>query len=193
MLSGDHFAAAVYHMQPYIESQTQKKKRQQRGGQQKNLQNPKQFPIVAVVHKTYHRYVVRAKAGGKQSSKDSQGRTVHSAGASLRRYNEAALQRDISQTLKSWRIDYLDKCNLIFVSASQSDATNIFNADTGLQDKDDRIRRIPFSTRRPTFEETGRVVRTLATAWTVENQDQQNLTELKIDDLTELMLVKILF
>lgn len=39
------------------------------------------------------RYVVRAKAGKKQSSKDASGRAVHSAGASLRRYNELALKK----------------------------------------------------------------------------------------------------
>lgn len=39
------------------------------------------------------RYVVRAKAGKKQSSKDAGGKTVHSAGASLRRYNELALKK----------------------------------------------------------------------------------------------------
>lgn len=39
------------------------------------------------------RYVVRAKAGKKQSSKDGGGRAAHSAGASLRRYNELALKK----------------------------------------------------------------------------------------------------
>lgn len=39
------------------------------------------------------RYVVRAKAGKKQSSKDASGRAAHSAGASLRRYNELALKK----------------------------------------------------------------------------------------------------
>lgn len=41
------------------------------------------------------RYVVRAKAGKKQSSKDAGGKVVHSAGASLRRHNELALKRVI--------------------------------------------------------------------------------------------------
>jgi len=40
-----------------------------------------------------YRYVVRAKAGKKQSSKDASGRSIHSAGASLRRYNELALKK----------------------------------------------------------------------------------------------------
>lgn len=39
------------------------------------------------------RYVVRAKAGKKQSLKDASGRFAHSAGASLRRYNELSLKK----------------------------------------------------------------------------------------------------
>ncbi len=41
-----------------------------------------------LVHKTYHRYVVRAKAGGRQSSKDATGKYAKSAGSQLRRHNE---------------------------------------------------------------------------------------------------------
>lgn len=43
------------------------------------------------MHKTFHRYVVRAKRGTVQSVRDNQGSAPKSAGASLRRYNEAAL------------------------------------------------------------------------------------------------------
>lgn len=39
------------------------------------------------------RYVVRAKAGKKQSLKDGSGKSLHSAGASLRRHNELALKK----------------------------------------------------------------------------------------------------
>lgn len=40
-----------------------------------------------------YRYVVRAKAGKRQSGKDATGKVAHSAGSSLRRYNEAALKK----------------------------------------------------------------------------------------------------
>lgn len=39
------------------------------------------------------RYVIRARAGKKQSSKDASGKIAHSAGASIRRYNELALKK----------------------------------------------------------------------------------------------------
>lgn len=42
-------------------------------------------------HKTFHRYVVRAKRGTAQSQRDKQGNAPRSAGATLRRYNETAL------------------------------------------------------------------------------------------------------
>ena len=54
-----------------------------------------------LAHKTFHRYVVRAKRGTAQGSRDSQGSAPKSAGASLRRYNEAALtQVKILSTVK---------------------------------------------------------------------------------------------
>lgn len=40
-----------------------------------------------------YRYVVRAKAGKKQSAKDGTGKAANSAGSSLRRHNEAALKK----------------------------------------------------------------------------------------------------
>lgn len=40
-----------------------------------------------------YRYVIRAKAGKKQSSKDASGKIAHSAGAALRRHNELALKK----------------------------------------------------------------------------------------------------
>lgn len=39
------------------------------------------------------RYVIRAGAGKKQSSKDASGKIAHSAGSSIRRYNELALKK----------------------------------------------------------------------------------------------------
>lgn len=42
---------------------------------------------------TYRRYTVRRKQGGSQSSRDAQGNKPKSAGAFMRRYHEAQLQR----------------------------------------------------------------------------------------------------
>lgn len=43
-----------------------------------------------IVHKTFHSYTVRAKQGGSQSTQDRSKGGCKSAGASLRRYNEAS-------------------------------------------------------------------------------------------------------
>lgn len=56
------------------------------GGEVDNSALPDGFEVAA--HKTFHRYVVRAGAGGKQSNKDSTGKYAKSAGSRLRRYNE---------------------------------------------------------------------------------------------------------
>ena len=45
-----------------------------------------------VVHKTFHRYVVRAKRGTVQSQHDSSGKFAKSAGANIRRSQEAAFK-----------------------------------------------------------------------------------------------------
>ncbi len=49
-------------------------------------------------HQTPHHptHNCRAGQGGKQSAKDASGKYARSAGSRLRRYNEAALQRDVA-------------------------------------------------------------------------------------------------
>lgn len=119
----------------------------------------------------------RAKAGGKQSTKDATGKFARSAGSRLRRYNEAALQRDITQLLKDWA-QYISAAQLIFLAAPGSNSRVLFTAaaDVGtlgsggagfsgaaglsgvLDPADARVRRVPFVTQRPTFSELKRVL-----------------------------------
>ena len=117
-----------------------------------------------VAHKTFHRYVVRAKAGGRQSVKDQGGgKTIKSAGSSMRRQNELALRNEVLKTLAEWR-GVLRDAALIFVAASKTDASTIFDEKSGspIRADDPRVRRVPFATKRPTFAETRRVVARLA-------------------------------
>lgn len=112
-------------------------------------------------HKTFHRYVVRAKAGGKQSSKDATGKVAHSAGSALRRYNESALERDIHELLASWK-HHIDAADLVFVHAPSSNGKTLFaEGQKTLAASDPRVRRIPFVSRRPTYAEVQRCVRLL--------------------------------
>lgn len=72
VISGGHFAAAIY-----------------RNGK-------------IIRHKTFHQYTVRRKQGGAESNFDNKARAAKSAGASLRRYNEKTLLEKSYAVLKSW-------------------------------------------------------------------------------------------
>ncbi|KAJ0235629.1 ANK_REP_REGION domain-containing protein [Hirschfeldia incana] len=110
-----------------------------------------------VAHKTFHRYVVRAKAGKKQSTKDASGGSIHSAGASLRRYNELALKKDIQELLASWK-PYFDGASCVFVHAPSSSRQLLFNGGKPyFSSQNCAVRNVPFTIRRPTFKESQRI------------------------------------
>ncbi|KAM4730919.1 tRNA endonuclease ANKZF1 isoform 2-T2 [Anableps anableps] len=116
-------------------------------------------------HKTFHRYTVRAKRGTAQGLRDSQNRShmAKSAGATLRRYNEAALVKDIQDLLLTWA-EHLSTASAVFVRAPSYNKTIFFGGNGGpLQKKDPRIRSLPFATRRATFREVQRVHEVLST------------------------------
>ncbi|XP_071323139.1 tRNA endonuclease ANKZF1 isoform X2 [Trachinotus anak] len=116
-------------------------------------------------HKTFHRYTVRAKRGTAQGLRDSQNRshTPKSAGAALRRHNEAALVKDVQDLLATWA-EYLKEASAIFVRAPNYNKTIFFGGRAApLDKKDPRIRTLPFPTRRATFREAQRVHEVLST------------------------------
>ncbi|KAG1945649.1 ankyrin repeat and zinc finger domain-containing protein 1 [Pimephales promelas] len=116
-------------------------------------------------HKTFHRYTVRAKRGTAQGLRDSQNRShvPKSAGAALRRYNETALHKDIHDLLESWA-EYLKETSAIFLRAPSYNKTIFFGGrGAPLDKKDQRVRVLPFATRRATFREVQRVFDLLST------------------------------
>ncbi|KAI1932463.1 hypothetical protein LOZ65_000758 [Ophidiomyces ophidiicola] len=140
MIGGGHFAAAIVS----VTSEVHKKA----GG----IEDRK--PVV-VAHKTFHRYTTRRKQGGSQSANDSSKGAAHSAGSSLRRYNEAALEKEIRDLLDSWR-HMIEASDFLFVRATG--ATNrriLFGPYDGqvLKKTDTRLRGFPFTTRRATHSE----------------------------------------
>eukprot|EP00887_Chlorella_sp_A99_P007140 scaffold2.g7140.t1 len=155
LLRGGHFAAACFSLQP------------ERVGNAK-LSEKERFAVLA--HKSAHRYVVRAGQGGKQSSKDASGKYARSAGSRLRRYNEAALQRDVEEALRGWG-ELLAGCDLVFLHAPGANAQQLLGGEAPLLDRaDPRLRRVPFTTRRPTFSEAQRVMRLLVSVWPLEEE-----------------------
>ena len=151
---GGHFAATAFDPTRFVTTK-----------ETKTLTDLVPVSAATSARKTFHRYVVRAKAGGRQSGADGGGKTIKSAGSSVRRANEAALERDIRALFHVdpvWKSTVV-AASLIFVSASKTDERTLFSgADAPLSRDDARVRRVPFATKRPTFNETRRVVGKLA-------------------------------
>ncbi|XP_024995936.1 ankyrin repeat and zinc finger domain-containing protein 1-like [Cynara cardunculus var. scolymus] len=114
-----------------------------------------------VAHKTFHRYVTRAKAGKKQSSEDASGKNAHSAGASIRRHNELALKKDIQELLAAWK-PYIDASACIFIHAPSHNRQLLFDGQNPcFSCQRNVIRRIPLTVQRPTFKEAQRLYKIL--------------------------------
>lgn len=116
-----------------------------------------------IVHKTFHSYTVRAKQGFAQSSRTT---TNHakSAGASLRRYNEASLLQHVQDILESWSSHINNSSLILYRAVGPYNRTVLFGGKNPPLDKSDsRLRPLPFPTRRATFNEVKRVYDILST------------------------------
>lgn len=135
MIGGGHFAAIIASLVPKA---------------MKNHQSQEERQVDVLMSKTFHRYTTRRKQGGAQSASDAAKGNAHSAGSSLRRYNEAALQKEVRELLMSWKNE-LGQCELIFIRATGSaNRRTLFGYEgTALKSTDRRIRGFPFTTRRP--------------------------------------------
>ncbi|KAF2852601.1 hypothetical protein T440DRAFT_477524 [Plenodomus tracheiphilus IPT5] len=140
MIGGGHFAAMIVALAP-------------KTGKKHTGVDERSATVLA--HKTFHRYTTRRKQGGSQSANDNAKGNAHSAGSSIRRYNETALVNEVRELLMSWK-SLIDTADLIFVRATG--ATNrrtLFGPYEGqvLRNNDPRNRGFPFSTRRATQKE----------------------------------------
>lgn len=161
MIGGGHFAASIVSLIPEL--------RKGPGGIEEH------HPIVKA-HKTFHRYTTRRKQGGSQSANDNAKGNAHSAGSSIRRYNEAALETDVRNLLSEWK-GMIDTAELLFVRATGTTSRRtLFGPYDGqvLQVKEQRLRGFPFNTRRPTQAE---LLRSFS-----------ELTRLKVSTLTEVIV-----
>lgn len=72
---------------------------------------------------------MRAKRGTVQSARDSKSGTSapKSAGAQIRRYNEAQLQREIEELLRDWA-PQIESCALIFHRTSVNNRGFVFRS-----------------------------------------------------------------
>jgi len=139
MIGGGHFAAMIVSLTPKVSK--------------KQGYDERQATVKA--HKTFHRYTTRRKQGGSQSSNDNAKGNAHSAGSSIRRYNEVALTTEIRELLQEWK-DMIDAAQLIFIRASgTANRRAIFGPyeEQVLTRDDPRNRSFPFNTRRATQAE----------------------------------------
>ncbi|KAI9682654.1 MAG: hypothetical protein M1829_006641 [Trizodia sp. TS-e1964] len=140
MMGGGHFAGMIISLAPKL------------------TKKPTGFDerqATVLAHKTFHRYTTRRKQGGSQSTSDAAKGAAHSAGSTLRRYNESALMNEIRDLLDDWKT-LIETSQLIFVRATGSaNRRTLFGPYDGqiLQSRDPRIRGFPFSTRRATQAE----------------------------------------
>ena len=83
------------------------------------------------------------------------------------------MPQDIRELLSSWR-EHLQAASHLFVYAPSSNAQTLYGGDNAvLSSSDGRIRRIPFTTRRPTMKEAKRINYLLGTLYKV---DEDNLS-----------------
>ncbi|KAK5662889.1 hypothetical protein OQA88_6300 [Cercophora sp. LCS_1] len=140
MIGGGHFAAMVVSLAPK---------------QSKHSAGPMNREAVVLAHKTFHRYTTRRKQGGSQSANDNAKGAAHSAGASIRRYNEQALVEDVRELLRDWKA-LIDTSDLLFIRATgTTNRRTLFGPYDSqvLRANDIRLRGFPFSTRRATQNE----------------------------------------
>lgn len=141
MIGGGHFAAMVVSLTPKLTKSAST--------------GPLAKEATVLAHKTFHRYTTRRKQGGAQSASDSAKGAAHSAGSSLRRYNEQALIDEVRQLLQDWK-GMIDTSELLFIRGSGStNRRTLFGPYDGqvLRQNDPRIRGFPFTTRRATQNE----------------------------------------
>ncbi|KAI9597051.1 hypothetical protein BDF19DRAFT_435656 [Syncephalis fuscata] len=106
-----------------------------------------------VAHKTFHKYMVRKKRGFAQATHDKKtGGKASSAGASLRRDNQRTLELSVGELLVTWR-PLIDASERIFIRSSAYHLSTLFSVDSPIKRDDDRVRKIPFETKRPGYNE----------------------------------------
>ena len=140
MIGGGHFAAMIVSLTPKLGF---------------NAKGVEERQAITIAHKTFHRYTTRRKQGGAQSANDSAKGAAHSAGAGIRRYNEAALESEVRALLSEWK-RMLNECQLLFIRATgTTNRRTLFGPYDGqvLHQNDPRNRTIPFSSRRATQAE----------------------------------------
>ncbi|KAK4049563.1 hypothetical protein OIV83_004060 [Microbotryomycetes sp. JL201] len=171
MFASGHFAGMVVSLEPKLVSKGKGKE--------------KEREVVVLAKKTFHRYTTRRKQGGAQSANDAGKGKAKSAGAQIRRYNEAMLADEVHEILDEWR-ELIDESELVFLRCSKSNYRTFFDYDGATLRRDDpRIRGFSFPTRRPTVNELVRAFTELTRVKT-SHLSAEALAQLDADYLTSI-------
>ncbi|EPY29008.1 hypothetical protein STCU_04771 [Strigomonas culicis] len=124
-----------------------------------------------ITHKSFQRYVVRKKQGGKQSSnaKDGGG-SYNSVGSQIRAAQEIKWRIDVCHILSAWR-SVIEASHFIFYVAPGPQNVAVLTDFSSLPSSaqtsqlgaspvsltDPRVRKVPLTTHRPNFEEVQRI------------------------------------
>lgn len=143
MIGGGHFAGAIIS--------------HKRSNQKPTPSSP-YADIQILAQKSFHRYTTRRKQGGSQSANDNSKGKANSAGSTLRRYNEAALEKEIRELLQEWGNSYLKNVSAIYIRANGRSSRQILMnyANSPITSNDPRIKSLPFTTKRATANELKR-------------------------------------
>ncbi|KAI5635787.1 hypothetical protein NE865_11485 [Phthorimaea operculella] len=115
-----------------------------------------------VLHKTLHAYVTRRGQGQSQEKRDQHGPGIKSAGASLRRYNQAQFLGHVQDIVASWEKDLVDCYLILYRAVGSTNQAALFGKNSPINRDDPRVRALPFPTRKPTFKEVLRAHETVA-------------------------------
>lgn len=143
MIGGGHFAGAVVSH-----------KRKNVHGNAPGKTSLDEQTVEVLASKTFHRYTTRKKQGGSQSASDNANGKANSAGSSIRRYNEQALQAEVRELLKLWS-SYIENASFVFIRASGVASRKVLMDYEGcvIRASDPRVKGFPFTTKRATLSE----------------------------------------
>ncbi|KAH7043746.1 hypothetical protein BKA57DRAFT_427909 [Linnemannia elongata] len=160
LLGGGHFAGMVVDVRGLA------KKAHSQGSHARELK--------IVAHKTFHRYTVRRKNGGAQSSFGA----ANSAGAMVRMYNERALKLEVRELLDAWS-DWILQSECVFMHAPGNNKRTVFYEDSIMSraDREGHLRSFPFMTRRPTLTELKRAYQELTTVKIIQPPEEGQLND----------------
>jgi Bacteroidetes VLRF1 release factor len=109
-----------------------------------------------LVHRRFHRYVVRKKAGKRQSSQDKS-KHARSIGATLRRHHEEKYRQQIRETVLEWADEIRDASAIYIGAPGPINRADFFFDESPVDEQDERVISVPISTNRPSLGECERV------------------------------------